>query len=313
MKHPASTSASTSSSGASSSTPAPPTHGLRSQLGHLLPKHAVFQVRLEIEQLSNVPLIKGEFGVRWKFKSVQSGSGLLGKMKGGSRTWSGQGKGKAKAAAIGLGIGVTEEGELFDEDGSTHGSTQDTTEDDPDADTTDPPNHNRDARRTFESLRAANGSTPYLNGSTPHLNGHDTPNPPPQTPGRVAQTLSGSTQSEARGMTPWAPLQNYNVKWSHSVNLAVQMDVHRETGDLLPNELKLVVMQVCIPSLAAPYPNGFSPPAPPPPLHHPLGITFAFCALSMRLWCSSVPPAAQGEARWAAVEFVICKPPSRAG
>ncbi|KAM5546207.1 hypothetical protein V8D89_000333 [Ganoderma adspersum] len=241
MKHPASTSASTSSSGASSSTPAPPTHGLRSQLGHLLPKHALFQVRLEIEQLSNVPLIKGEFGVRWKFKSVQSGSGLLGKMKGGSRTWSGQGKGKAKAAAIGLGIGVTEEGELFDEDGSTHGSTQDTTEDDPDADTTDPPNH--DARRTFESLRAANGSTPHLNGSTPHLNGHDTPNPPPQTPGRVAQTASGSTQSEARGMTPWAALQNYSVKWSHSVNLAVQMDVHRETGDLLPNELKLVVMQ----------------------------------------------------------------------
>ena len=74
---------------------------------------------------------------------------------------------------------MTEEGELFDEDGSTHGSTQDTTEDDPDADTADPPNHNRDARRTFESLRAANGSTP-------HLNGHHTPNPSPETPGRIA-------------------------------------------------------------------------------------------------------------------------------
>ncbi|PIL28675.1 hypothetical protein GSI_08719 [Ganoderma sinense ZZ0214-1] len=241
MKHPASTSASTSSSGASSSTPAPASHGLRSQLGHLLPKHAVFQVRLDIEQLSNVPLIKGEFGVRWKFKNVQSGSGLLGKMKGGSRTWSGQGKGKGKAAAIGLGIGVTEEGELFEEDGSTHGSTQDTTEDDPDADTVDPPNHTA-RRRTFESLRAANTSTPNLNG---HGRGSGTPNPPPETPGRVAQSASaaGSPQSEARGMTPWAPLQNYNVKWSHSVNLAVQMDVHRETGDLLPNQLKLVVMQ----------------------------------------------------------------------
>ena len=50
--------------------------------------------------------------------------------------------------------------------------------------------------------------------------------------------------SEARGMTPWARLQNYNVKFDHSVNVVVQMDVHRETGDLLPNELKLVVMQV---------------------------------------------------------------------
>ena len=46
-------------------------------------------------------------------------------------------------------------------------------------------------------------------------------------------------------MAPLASLQNYNVKWSRSVSLAIQMDVHRETGDLLPNELKLVVMQVC--------------------------------------------------------------------
>ena len=48
-------------------------------------------------------------------------------------------------------------------------------------------------------------------------------------------------------MTPWAELQNYNVKWEHSVNVVVQMDVHRETGDLLPNELKLAVMQVSCP------------------------------------------------------------------
>ena len=52
-------------------------------------------------------------------------------------------------------------------------------------------------------------------------------------------------------MTPWAPLQNYNVKWSHSVNLAVQMDVHRGTGHLLHNELKLVVMQVSLLSCCA--------------------------------------------------------------
>ena len=239
MKNPSSTSASTSSSGASSSTPAPSSHGLRSQLGHLIPKHALFQVRLEIEQLSNVPLIKGEFGVRWKFKGVQSGSGLLGKMKGGSKTWSGQGKGKGRATAIGLGIGVTEEGELFDEAGSTHGSTQGTTEDDPDADTAEEPNPHR--HRSFEYLRATNASTPQLNG-------HDTPNPPPQTPAPIVHSVP-ATQSEARGMTPWAELQNYNVKWSHSVNVAVQMDVHRETGDLLPNELKLVVMQVCVHSL----------------------------------------------------------------
>ncbi|KAM5545402.1 hypothetical protein V8D89_001015 [Ganoderma adspersum] len=163
---------------------------------------------------------------------------------------------KAKAAAIALGIGVTEEGELFDEDGSTHGSTQDTTEDDPDADTTDPPNANYDARSVESPVCAANSSAP-------HLNGPDTPNPSPEIPGRVAQTRSvaESTQSEARGMTAWAPLQNYNVKRSHSINLAVRMDVHRQTGDPIPNELKVVVMQVCVHSVAAPYPNGFFPPA----------------------------------------------------
>ncbi|OBZ76213.1 hypothetical protein A0H81_03003 [Grifola frondosa] len=48
-------------------------------------------------------------------------------------------------------------------------------------------------------------------------------------------------------MTAWAQLQNYNVRWAHTVNVVVQMDVHRETRDLLPNELKLVVMQRVIP------------------------------------------------------------------
>ena len=44
-------------------------------------------------------------------------------------------------------------------------------------------------------------------------------------------------------MTEWAELKNYTVKWGHKVDVLVQMDVHRESGDLLPCELKLVVMQ----------------------------------------------------------------------
>ena len=74
---------------------------------------------------------------------------------------------------------------------------------------------------------------------------------PPSAPTPIINSHSHSSaslpsRSEARGMTPWMPLQNYNVKWEHSVNVVVQMDVHRETGDLLPNELKLVVMQVSL-------------------------------------------------------------------
>ncbi|TBU21514.1 N-terminal C2 in EEIG1 and EHBP1 proteins-domain-containing protein [Dichomitus squalens] len=239
---PSNTSESTStSSGASSSTPALASHGLRSQLGHLIPKHALFQVHLEIDQLSNVPLIKGEFGVRWKFKGVQSGSGLLGKMKGGTGTWSGHGKGKGRAAGTGQGVGVTEEGELYDEDESAHDSMHDTTEDDLYADTAESPRstHSHDAHHAFESLRGPDDSTPRVNG-------HSTSSRPTEHPAPIVRNLSAmslQSRSEARGMTPWAQLQNYNVKWNHSVNVVVQMDVHRETGDLLPNELKLVVMQ----------------------------------------------------------------------
>ncbi|KAJ7713892.1 N-terminal C2 in EEIG1 and EHBP1 proteins-domain-containing protein [Mycena maculata] len=46
--------------------PAPPT-GLRAQLHHLLPRHALFRVHITIHQLASVPLVAGEFGVRWKF------------------------------------------------------------------------------------------------------------------------------------------------------------------------------------------------------------------------------------------------------
>lgn len=45
-------------------------------------------------------------------------------------------------------------------------------------------------------------------------------------------------------MTPYLKLQDHNVVWEHTLNVVVQMDVNRDTTDLLPNELKLMVMQV---------------------------------------------------------------------
>ncbi|KAI0327432.1 hypothetical protein GY45DRAFT_1373215 [Cubamyces sp. BRFM 1775] len=242
-----STASGSTSSGASSAPPAHPhSHGLRSQLGHLIPKHALFQVHLHIEQLSNVPLMTGEFAVRWKFKSVQSGSGLLSKMKA-NRSWSGQSRGKggmaAEQDAAGSGTGTaTEEGEMEEEDEVDYGySARDDTGTD-DASYHDPPKsalgHTQDGPHHHQH----------------HLHPHHALEltHPPSTPtpivnGQVSSSASLLTRSEARGMTPWAKLQSYNVKWEHSVNVVVQMDVHRETGDLLPNELKLVVMQRVIP------------------------------------------------------------------
>ncbi|KIK99566.1 hypothetical protein PAXRUDRAFT_822646 [Paxillus rubicundulus Ve08.2h10] len=72
-----------------SATPVTPTHptGLRAHFAHLLPRHAVFLVRLTVHQLHNVPLVHGEFAVRWKVKGVTSppGGGILGKVKGKSK------------------------------------------------------------------------------------------------------------------------------------------------------------------------------------------------------------------------------------
>ena len=82
--------------------------------------------------------------------------------------------------------------------------------------------------------------------------------------------------SEARGMTPWARLQNYNVKFDYSVNVVVQMDVHRETGDLLPNELKLVVMQVSA--------------RPPAPSLVAVGAGYVIGALPP-MWCDNISEA----------------------
>ncbi|KAJ7674185.1 N-terminal C2 in EEIG1 and EHBP1 proteins-domain-containing protein [Mycena rosella] len=49
--------------------------GLRAQLHHLLPRHALFHVRITIHQLASVPLVSGEFGVRWKFKNTHKVKG----------------------------------------------------------------------------------------------------------------------------------------------------------------------------------------------------------------------------------------------
>ncbi|KAJ6625110.1 N-terminal C2 in EEIG1 and EHBP1 proteins-domain-containing protein [Mycena sp. CBHHK59/15] len=50
----------------------PSATGLRAQLKHLIPRHALFHVRITIHQLASVPLVHGEFGVRWKFKNVHN-------------------------------------------------------------------------------------------------------------------------------------------------------------------------------------------------------------------------------------------------
>ena len=69
------------------------------------------------------------------------------------------------------------------------------------------------------------------------------------TRARVRDTPNPSSADlfshEARGRTPYVPLEEHNVKWGQSVDVTVQIAVNRETSDLQPSELKLVVEQVC--------------------------------------------------------------------
>lgn len=140
-------------------------------------------------------------------------------------------KGKGRASELGLAIEVTPADD--DEDDGNESSPQDEGTED-------------------EMYRHTSGSSLDLTAMpyTP-----DTAMPPSATlatatPGDMQKTVSSAsvasttTTAVARGITPWQPLQSYNVKWGHQVNVVLQMDVHRETGDLLPNEVKFVVMQV---------------------------------------------------------------------
>lgn len=59
------------------------TGGIRAHLAHLLPRHAAFTVTVTLHQLHNVPLVHGEFGLKWNIKGVtsHSGNGILDKVK----------------------------------------------------------------------------------------------------------------------------------------------------------------------------------------------------------------------------------------
>ncbi|KAJ7475677.1 N-terminal C2 in EEIG1 and EHBP1 proteins-domain-containing protein [Mycena latifolia] len=119
--------------------PAPHPTGLRAQLHHLLPRHALFHVRITIHQLASVPLVHGEFGVRWKFKNTH-------KVKG---------KGKAK----------NPEPE-HDGDGDSFGSADTSTEEPQNLGA--PSHHHRSASSSglapdnAQASTSARGQTPWL-------------------------------------------------------------------------------------------------------------------------------------------------------
>ncbi|KAF9045376.1 N-terminal C2 in EEIG1 and EHBP1 proteins-domain-containing protein [Panaeolus papilionaceus] len=189
----------------STSTTAP---RIRAQLGHLLPRHAHFQAEVQIHQLSNVPLVSGEFAVRWKFKGVQTPSGtkpgLLNRVKAKAKAEKERREGKTRED-----VTLPSLGGIISPAGGTHSLPS-------------------------PVQRSASGSQSIA-------------------PSVIAPTFTTSTTSStvttpvsstpARGMTHFLPLKDHSVTWSYVLSPVLKMDIDRETHDLLPCPLKLVVLQ----------------------------------------------------------------------
>ena len=187
---------------------------LRSHFFNILPKHALFKVKLQIHQISNVPLLSGDFAVKWRFRNVQSPGGnhggLLSKMKANSSATTMTLKGKMK--------------DHFPDDGDPqyayppNGTAgRGTSEDD----------HSPDYLSPVGTKSSSSSFLVGSPGATPTL----TPSPP-------------GMHSEGRGTTDWTELSDHTATWDHPVALVVRMDVDRETLDLHASELKLTVHQV---------------------------------------------------------------------
>ncbi|TDL27953.1 hypothetical protein BD410DRAFT_894088 [Rickenella mellea] len=256
---------------------------LRTQLYHLLPlpRHALFNARIHIKQLYNVPLIKGEFAAKWRIQNVTShapGGSILGKVrqkhKEHKEEWmrrrtSDKGKGKGKENE-----GAEEAEPEHEKDG---GEESDSDADDGVKDTKTVASHSSSSRSIAPSSSSQSSqSSPRMNAfnlatqpqsqspthsqsrsSTLNTSISDTNSSEISTSDTAMTTsTTGSTTNAsmsttndpnipapAKGRTAYVPLKDHNVLWDQTLSVGVQIGVQRETLDLLPSELKIVVVQ----------------------------------------------------------------------
>ena len=251
--------------------PPPPTPGgIRAQIGHLLPRHANFRARIQIHQISSVPFVSGEFGVRWKFKSVQSSSvpkkGLLGRVKSKAKKNSRDDKGKGReldgewSTAVGTydvapvtpilanaahTVSVESKVSRPSTDRSTSlGSAENSTHISSSKSSLTIPSH--------ATLHWADTSTlSHISSATPNASHMNMLPDPTLTdspdPLAIISTSVPVSSTLRRGTTPFLKLKDHSVTWSHTLDTLLKFDIDRETYHIQPNPLKLVVMQRVIP------------------------------------------------------------------
>ncbi|KAF4607805.1 hypothetical protein EYR40_000140 [Pleurotus pulmonarius] len=247
--------------GLPSDTPVPhtPTHGLLAQLNHLLPRHTIFHVRLHIHEIASVPLVSGEFAAKWRFKNVQavpgSKQGFLGIGKrrrntSRSRTPSGQEQdAQAKAGS--------EDGRDSGSASPEVGSSEDTpsipsvvVSRHPGGAATQPPTPISQISPDWHpgpsllSPSLSSSRIPTLSELSSSLYRQ----PEEQSTPSLTATTPVNGYASSRGITTFGQLKEHKVVWNHTVDVVVKMDVERDTLELLPNELKLEVMQRVIPN-----------------------------------------------------------------
>ncbi|KAG1733305.1 N-terminal C2 in EEIG1 and EHBP1 proteins-domain-containing protein [Suillus lakei] len=236
--------------------PASPTtahsSGFRAQLAHLLPRHAIFLLRLTIHQLSSVPLVNGEFEVQWKFKGVTSGGGLLGKVKG---------KGKAMGSTTPNGSANSAKGKEKEKPHETEMDAVAVDASDAHSIANSNSTHSHDPSIPSVVVSAntpvSSGSMPSTSSASPHSRPHNIPpqylsadwlpqTAPPDPPPSLAKSPP-TAYSPAKGHTLFEQLKEHSVTWEQTLDVMVQIGIGRETNELGGCEAKFVVMQRVVP------------------------------------------------------------------
>ncbi|KAG8753195.1 hypothetical protein FRC11_007616 [Ceratobasidium sp. 423] len=216
-----------------------PHFGLRAQLRNYFARHATFSVQITIHELTNVPLVSGDFACRWRVKGAQalpsvirrdSTSAKSVRSDGGSASGSGSSSREKAGAAKDAEIEV-----------QVHPPS---------------PPMNPTARGSVSTIPSLNSgrSTPsdsdkpigsFLmldeSGSLDHsdedvLRG---------TFSSIANSSAlHNTVGPGRGRTPTVAIADHTVRWDELVEMAVPMGTARETKGLMPADLKLTVEHV---------------------------------------------------------------------
>lgn len=278
--------------------------GLGHKLLSLLPlsRHATFRIRLTIHDVTNIPFQNGSFALRWKFKNAKNN------VAGQRPTPSRPSTPFDAAATLRMTNGTARAGTRMNSlDSDPGGSLRTSLDSDyrpglttgekgknkplqldvprlavniqpptPTIDNTSPVSQTTTSKGDHSPTSTDHhASTPVSMESFPApIKSTTSPNPEPPTV-RIEDTTH-------KGCTEYVPLKDHTVRWNHTVDVNVDFKVKRETHELMPCELKLVLQEVS-PSIPEEMDGAKT------------------CLISLRAWffsCSAFLPTAQPRIPW---------------